>query len=134
MQVGRMIEVKVDWSDASLESGAGNRFWVAAPLTGEHDDFWDLAFRAVLHERANEVPKAAWNTVGLVKETVVVEGVARGSVDDVRAFVDQCVQQANERIATDRAERLHALEDLEQLRAQDHEARKLTEELRNQSD
>ncbi len=129
-----MTEVTVDWSDATLESGVGNRFWVAAPLAGEHDDFWDLAFRAVLHERANEVPEAAWNTVGLVKATVVVEGVARGSVDAVQAFVDQCVQHANERIATDRAERLHALEDLEELRAQDQEARKLTNELRDQSD
>jgi hypothetical protein len=129
-----MTEVKVDWSDATLESGVGNRFWVTAPLTGEHDDFWNLAFRAVLHERASEVPEDPRNTVGLLKENVVVEGVARGSVDAVRAFVDQCVQRANERIATDRAERLHALEDLEQLRAQDQEARKLTDELRNQSD
>src|SRR5438067_9882600 len=124
-----MTDVKVDWSDAELESGVGNRFWVAAPLTGERDDFWDLAFRAVLHERANEVPEAAWNTVGLLNENVIVEGVARGSVDAVRAFVDQCVQRANERIETDRAERLHALEELEQLRAQDQEARRLADQL-----
>jgi hypothetical protein len=65
---------------------------------------------------------------------VVVEGVARGSVDAARAFVDQCVHHANERIATDRAERLHALADLEQLRAQDQEARRLTDELRYQSE
>jgi hypothetical protein len=129
-----MTEVKADWADATLEPGVGNRFWVTAPLTGEHDDFWNLAFRAVLHESANEAQDDSWNTVGLLNENVVVEGVTRGSVDALRAFVDQCVQRANERIATDRAERLHALEDLEQLRAQDQEARKLTDELRNQSD
>ena len=128
-----MTEVKVDWADATLEPGVSNRFWVTAPLTGEHDDFWDLAFRAVLHERANEVSEDSWNTVGLLNENVVVGGVAPGSVDAVRAFVDQCVQQANEHIATDRAERLHALQNLQQLRAQDAEARKLTEELRKQS-
>jgi hypothetical protein len=129
-----MTEVKVDWSDATLDPGLGNRFWVAAPITGEHDDFWELAFRAVLHERADEIPEDAWNAVGLLNENVVVEGVARGSVDAVRTFIDHCVQLANERIATDRAERLHALEDLEQLRVQEQEARKLTERLRNQAD
>ncbi|MEA2667903.1 MAG: hypothetical protein QOJ33_837 [Chloroflexota bacterium] len=128
-----MTEVKVDWSDATLESGSGNRFWVTAPITAEHDDFWDLAFRAVVQEHANEGPEDSWNAVGLINENVVVGGVARGSVDAVRVFVDQCVQRANEHIATDRAERLHALQDLEQLRAQDEEARKLTEELRKQS-
>src|SRR5436190_22005346 len=97
--LGHMTEVKVDWSAATLEPGVGNRFWVTAPVTGEHDDFWDLAFRAVLHECANEVPEDSWNTVGLVNENVVVEGVARGSVDAVRAFVDQCVLRATERIA-----------------------------------
>ncbi len=127
-----MTEIKVDWSAATLESGAGNRFWVTAPITPEHDDFWDLAFRAVLQERAIEVPEDPWNTVGLINDNVVVGGVARGSVDAVRAFVDQCVQRANQHIATDRAQRLHALQDLEALRAQDEEARRLTQELRKQ--
>ncbi len=128
-----MTEIKVDWSAATLESGAGNRFWVTAPITPEHDDFWDLAFRAVLQEHANEVPEDPWDTVGLINDNVVIGGVARGSVDAVRAFVDQCVQRTNEHIATDRAQRLHALQDLEALRAQDEEARRLTQELRKRS-
>jgi hypothetical protein len=128
-----MTEVKVEWSDATLEAGLGNRFWVTVPITTEHDDFWDLAFRAVLQERANEVPEDSWSTIGLVNENVVLGGVARGSVDAVRAFVDQCVQRANEHIATDRADRLRALQNLEQLRAQDEEARRLTKELREHS-
>ncbi len=128
-----MTEIKVDWSAATLESGAGNRFWVTAPITPEHDDFWDLAFRAVLQEHANEVPEDPWDTVGLINDNVVIGGVARGSVDAVRAFVDQCVERTNEHIAVDRAQRLHALQDLEALRAQDEEARRLTQELRKQS-
>ncbi|MDX6667905.1 MAG: hypothetical protein QOK04_1285, partial [Solirubrobacteraceae bacterium] len=128
-----MSEVNVDWSGATLESGAGNRFWVTAPITADHDDFWDLAFRAVLQEHASEVPEDSWNTIGVIKNNVVVEGVARGSVDTVRTFVDRCMERANEHIATDRAERLRALQDLEQLRAQDEEARELTRQLRKQS-
>lgn len=133
LYVARMAEIKVDWSAATLESGAANRFWVTAPITPEHDDFWDLAFRAVLHEHANEVSQDPWNTVGLINDNVVVGGVARGSVDAVRAYVDQCVVRANKHIATDRAQRLHALQDLEALRTQDEEARKLTQQLRKQS-
>src|SRR4051794_27812588 len=129
-----MTEVKVDWSDATLESGVGNRFWVTAPITAEHDDFWDLAFRAVLHGRANRERGGHWNSVGLVNDNVVVEGVARGSLDALRGFVDECVQQANEHITADRAQRLKVLQGLEQVRAQEEEARKLTEELRKQSD
>ncbi len=128
-----MTEINVDWSAATLESGAGNRFWVTAPIAPEHDDFWDLAFRAVLQEHADAVPEDPWNRVGLINDNVVIGGVARGSVDALRAFVDQCVQQTNEHIATDRAQRLHDLQDLEALRAQDEEARRLTQELRKQS-
>lgn len=128
-----MPEIEVEWSAATLESGPGNRFWVTAPITAGRDDFWDLAFRAVLHKHADEVPHDSWSTVGLVNDNVVIGGVARGSVDDVRAFVDQCVRQTNEHIATDRADRLHALQDLEALRAQDEEARMLTQEPRAQS-
>ena len=124
-----MPPVEVDWSEATLESGLGNRFWVTAPIPGERDEFWDLAFRAVLHERAAEKPQGTWSTIGLLNETVVVGGVARQSMDAVRAFVDDCVRQANEHIATERAERLQSLQD--QLRAQDEEARRLTEELRS---
>jgi hypothetical protein len=127
-----VTEVKVDWSEATLESDVGNRFWVTAPISGDHDDFWDLAFRAVLHERATEVPEDTWKTIGLLNENVVVGGVARGSMDAARAFVDQCAQRANQHIASDRAMRLHALQ--EDLRAQDEEARKLTEELRKQAE
>ena len=128
-----MTEVRVDWTNATLEPGIGNRFWVTAPITAGHDDFWDLAFRAVLQQHASEEAEGSWNTVGLVDENVVVGGVARGSVDAARTFVDQCVQRTNEHIASDRAERLLALQNLEQLRAQHEEARQLTQELRKQS-
>jgi hypothetical protein len=128
-----MTEIVVDWSEATLESGVGNRFWITAPIRPEHDDFWDLAFRAVLHERVDDIPEDAWSTIGLLNENIVVGGVARGSIEALRAFVDSCVQRANEHIAADRAERLRALQDLERLRAQDDEARRLTEEIRRQA-
>ena len=128
-----MTEITVDWSEATLESGVGNRFWVTAPIRPAHDDFWDLAFRAVLHERADDVPEDSWSTIGLLNENIVVGGVARGSMEALITFVDECLRRANEHIAADRAERLRALQDLEQLRAQDDEARRLTEEIRRQA-
>ena len=126
-----MTPVEVEWSEATLESGLGNRFWVTVPISAERDEFWDLSFRAVLHERAAEKPQSSWSTIGLLNESVVVGGVARQSMDAVREFVDDCVRRANEHIATERAERLQSLQD--QLRAQDEEARRLTEELRSRA-
>jgi hypothetical protein len=88
-------EVKVRWSDATLESGAGNRFRVTAPITAEHGERWGLAFRAVLHERADEVTDGPWSTIGLLDHTVVVGGVTREAMEAVQAFVDDCVRRAN---------------------------------------
>jgi hypothetical protein len=124
------MSVEVDWSDATLEPGVGNRFWVTAPIGADHDDMWDLTFRAVLQDRA-DVSEDSWGAIGLLEENIVVGGVARQSMDAVRTFVDECVESANEHAASDRAERLHALQ--EQVRAQDEEARRLTEQLRAQS-
>src|SRR2546421_307248 len=49
-----MTDVKVDWSDAELESGVGNRFWVAAPLTGEPTSC--APSQTSLHARTAAVP------------------------------------------------------------------------------
>jgi hypothetical protein len=136
------VERRANWPAAEV-AATEEGFVLAVPIEGDPDPDWDDAFRRAVERRRQEVWSGQWGHVRHRPDGVVVEQVTEGSERPLQDFLDACIQEAEEGMRRERADRREDEAALELRRTEassTHEptqgrkaedARRMTERFRN---
>ncbi len=108
---------RANWSTAQVEA-TDEGYILRVPMEGEPDPDWDDAFRRAAEAHRHEVWVGQWGHVRPGSNEIRVEQVVEGSEQALRAFLDRCILEAEERTRQEAAERREDEEALERRRTE----------------
>ena len=108
---------RANWSAAQVEA-TDEGYILRVPMEGEPDPDWYDAFRRAAEAHRHEVWGGQWGHVRPGSNEIRVEQVVEGSEQALRAFLDRCILEAEERTRQEAAERREDEEALERRRTE----------------